>query len=45
MLKEYDDIKEEIKNLKAYIVHRRFLSIYKVMLLYCFLKEESIENM
>ena len=28
-------MKEEIKNLKTYTVHRRFYYIYKTMLLYC----------
>ena len=44
VLKEYDDIKEEIKNLKTYTVLGRFQSIYKIMLSYCFLTKESIEN-
>ena len=45
MLKEYDNIKDKIKNLKTWTAHRRFYSIYKIMLLKCFLKEESIESM
>ena len=35
MRKEYNDIQEEIKNLKTYTIHQRFYSIYKTMLSYC----------
>ena len=35
VLKEYDDMKEEIKNLKTEAVSRRLYSIHKTMLLYC----------
>ena len=35
VLKEYKDVKEEIKNLKTYSVYRRFWSSYKTRLLYC----------
>ena len=31
MLKEYDNIKDKIKNLKTWTAHRRFYSIYKIM--------------
>ena len=44
VLKEYYDLKEEIKNLKTWTVHQSFWFIYKLMLSYCFLKEELIEN-
>ena len=33
--KEYDEMKEEIKNLKTYIVHLRLRSIFKTNLSYC----------
>ena len=32
VLREYDDIKEAIKNLRTSVVHQRFSSIYKTML-------------
>ena len=32
MSREYDDMKEEIKNLKNSSVHQRFSSVYKTML-------------
>ena len=35
VLKEYDEMKEEIKNLKIQRVHRRFYSIHKRMLSNC----------
>ena len=35
VLKEYDNMKEDIKNLKTEIVHQRFYSLYKTMLSYC----------
>ena len=35
VLKEYDDMKEEIENLKTEIVHQGFYSIYKRTLPYC----------
>ena len=34
-LKDHDDMKEEIKNLKTSTVHQRFQFIYKTMLSYC----------
>ena len=34
-LKEYDDKKETIKNLKTSTVHQRFYSAYEAMLSYC----------
>ena len=38
MLREYDDIKEETKDLKASTVHQRFKFIYKIMFSLCYLK-------
>ena len=35
MLREYDDMKEAIKNLKTTAAHQRFQSIYKTMLSHC----------
>ena len=35
VLKEYDDMKEEIKNLRTETVHEIFHRIYKTMLLNC----------
>ena len=34
-LREYDDMKKEIKNPKASRVHQNFLFVYKTMLSYC----------
>ena len=44
MLKEYDNMKEKIKNLKLVQLIQGFQSINERMLLHCILKEESIEN-
>ena len=35
VIKEYDDMKEEIKDLKTQSVHQRFYSIYKTILPCC----------
>ena len=35
VLKEYDDMKEAIENLKISTFHQRFSFIYKIMLSYC----------
>ena len=43
MLKEYDDMKEEIENLSNQTVYRRFQSIYKTILSYCFKCKKNIE--
>ena len=45
VLNEYDDTKEEIKNLNTYTVYWGFMSIYKTMFLYylkCRKNTESI---
>ena len=35
LLREYDDMKAQIKNLKTSAVHQGFYSFYKIMLSYC----------
>ena len=35
MVKEYDDMKEEIQDLKTESGYRKFYSVYKTILLYC----------
>ena len=35
MLREYGDLKEEIKNLKTFTVHQIFQSVNKTMLYFC----------
>ena len=35
MLREYDEMKEEIKNLKTSTFYQKFLSIYKTILFFC----------
>ena len=35
MLREYDHMKEEIKNIETSAVHQRFQFIYKAVLSYC----------
>ena len=35
VLKEYEEMKEEIKNVKTESAYQRFQSIYKTMLSYC----------
>ena len=42
--KEYDDMKEEIKNLKSLSVYRRFKSMYKTMLSYCLKCRKNTES-
>ena len=44
MLKEHDDMKEEIKNLKASKINQRFKSIYKTMLSYCLKCRKKTES-
>ena len=44
MLKEYDEMKEEIKNLKTQTVHQRFQSICKTMLSYCLKCRKNTES-
>ena len=44
MLKEYDDMKEEIKNLKTSTVHKRFKSDYKTVLSHCLKCRKNSES-
>ena len=44
MLKQYEDSKEKIKNLKTSVVYWRFQSIYKIMLLYCLKYRKSTQS-
>ena len=44
VLKEHDDMKEEIKNLKASKINQRFKSIYKTMLSYCLKCRKKTES-
>ena len=43
VLKEYDDMKEKLRNLKTFF-HRRFQSIYKTMLLHCLKGRKNTES-
>ena len=42
--KEYNDMKQETKNLKASTVYQRFQSIYKTMLSYCLKCRKNTES-
>ena len=44
VLKEYNDTKEEIKNLKIWPVYQKFLSVYKAKLSYCLKCWKNLEN-
>ena len=44
MIKEYDDIKEEIENLKKSTVHQRSQFIHKTMLSYCLKDRKNTES-
>ena len=44
LLRQYDDMKEEIKILKASRVYQRFYCIYKTMLSYCFKCRKDTES-
>ena len=44
VLKEYVEMKQEVKNLKTWTVHQRFLCIYKTMLSYCLKCRKNTES-
>ena len=44
VLKEYNEMKDEIKNLKTETVHQIFQSIYKTMLLCCLKYRKNTES-
>ena len=44
LLREYDDVKEEIKNLKASTINIRFQSIHKTIISYCLKCRKNTES-
>ena len=44
VLREYDDIKEEIKNLNTLTVHQRITIHYKTILSYCWKCSKNTES-